>query len=399
MMNMIFIATVFVSFLLVNKLIKNSLAALGIAILSVTSEYFLFYKDMVHFDQPGLLGFSILIFSIALYKLDGMKYAPYLAAIFAVSFGRGYASYAVLFTWFLVETTMILLERKTGFGQKFKRIILQDVTKIILITILLGAIFLSYNIFIESASRDIPFGETSIVAAAEDRLSLNQDFNQSFEGILKWENFLKGQLDNLMKWSTPLKISGVRFLPSLLVLTIVLAVIIIYTLKQDSKTRIVIFVAVMSGVVWLLAMRNLTAFHDYTSMFYLGVPLIFYSAIYSLLNFRKYRISGVMILLVGVLLFYVANNRVQQLHFEQGRYQNVYTHDFMRIREKIDSTGNIISMRTSIPHSPYAFSFYLPEQRLDYEANPDYIITGNRNSYPDTLTPDNKRVFLFLAPQ
>ena len=385
----------FISFLLVNKLINKSLAALGIAILAVTSEYLLFYKDMIHFDQPGLLGFSILILAIALYKLDGMKYAPYFAAIFAVSFGRGYASYAVLLTWFIVETTMILLEKKTGFGQKTKRIILQDITKIILITILLGAIFLSYNIFIESDSRNIPFGETSIVAAAEDRLSLNQDFNQSFEGVLKWENFLKGQLDNLIKWSTPLKISGLGFLPNLLVVTIVLSVIIIYTLKQDPKTRVVIFVAVMSGVVWLLAMRNLSAFHDYTSMYYLGVPLIFYTAAFSVLTLQNFKYSGAMILIGSLLLFYVANNRVQQLHFKLGRYQNVYTHDFMRISEKIDGTGNIISMRTSIPHSVYAFSFYLPKQRLDFEAIPDYIITGNRHSYPETLTPDNEKVFLF----
>lgn len=395
MMNLIFIATVFINFMLVNKIINRSLAALGITILSVTSEYLLFYKDMVHFDQPGLLGFSILIFAIALYKLDEMKYAPYLAAIFAVSFGRGYASYAVLLTWFIVETIVILLERDFEFGQKIKRIILQDVTKIILITILLGAIFLSYNIFIESTSRDIPLFETSIVAAAGDRLSLNQDFNQSFERVLKWENFLKAQLDNLIKWSTPLKISSMGFLPNLLVVSIVLTVIIVFTLKQDPKTRVVIIVAVFSGAIWLLGMRNLTAFHDYTSMYYFGVPLIFYTATFSILNLQKINYSGAMILIISLLIFFVANNRVQQLHFELGRYQNVYTHDFMRISEKIEGTGKIISMRTRIPHAPYALSFYLPKHRLDYESIPDYIITGSRNSFPETLTPDNKRVFLF----
>ena len=396
-MNLIFIATVFISFLLVNKLIKNSLAALGIAILAVTSEYLLFYKDMVHFDQPGLLGFSILIFAVALYKLDDMKYPPYIAAIFAVSFGRGYASYAVLLTWFLIETTAVVFETSLGFGQKIKRIILQDVTKIIVITILLGAIFLSYNISIESTSRDIPFGETSIVAAAEDRLSLNQDFNQSYESVLKWQNFLEGQLDNLIKWSIPLKISNIGFSHNLLAVLIVLSIIIIYSHKQDPKTRVVIFVAVMSGVVWLLAMRNLTAFHDYTSMFYLGIPLIFYTASFSVLNLQEFKYSGAMILIISLLIFFIANNHVQQLHFDLGRYQNVYTHDFMRITEKIEGTGNIISMRTSIPHAPYALSFYLPEQRLDYDSTPDYIITGNPDSFPETLTPDNKKVFLFTT--
>ena len=134
-------------------------------------------------------------------------------------------------------------------------------------------------------------------------------------------------------------------------------------------------------------------------MFYLGIPLLFYTSVFSLLNIEKWKFSGALILLVSFVVFIKANNRVQDLHFELGRYQNVYTHDFMRIREVIEGTDNIISLRTDIPHTVYGLSFYLPEQRLDYTADPDYIITGNRDSYPETLTPDNEQVFLFYSHQ
>jgi len=398
-MNLIFLATVFICFLLVNKFGVNKLAALGVAILAVTSEYLIFYKDMVHFDQPGLLGFFFLIYAIALYRVEHIRWPVYLVAIFAISFGRGYSSYAILLTWFLVESILILRNKDLQLSEKLKRILIQDVTKVIIITVILGAIFLSYNISTESRSREIPILETSIIAAAEDRLALSQEFNQTRQQFLRWDNFGRDQLDNLIKWSTPLKLSRIGFIPSIIVLTVVLTIIGIYIFRQPNDIKVVLIITLLSGPVWILGMRNLTAFHDYTSMFYLGIPLLFYTSVFSLLDIEKWKFSGAFILLVSLVVFIKANNRVQDLHFELGRYQNVYTHDFMRIREVIEGTDNIISLRTDIPHTVYGLSFYLPEQRLDYTADPDYIITGNRDSYPETLTPDNKQVFLFYPHQ
>ncbi len=101
-MNLIFLATVFFAALIVDKLVGSKPAALAAAVLAMSSEYLLFYKDMVHFDQPALLGMMILVYTLALYRIDGRRRAPYLGTVLAVSMGRGYASFSVLLVWLVL---------------------------------------------------------------------------------------------------------------------------------------------------------------------------------------------------------------------------------------------------------------------------------------------------------
>ncbi|HUF00035.1 MAG TPA: hypothetical protein VMN99_12330, partial [Anaerolineales bacterium] len=107
-MNLIFLGTLILAFLIVDKLIKNKPLALTVVLLAFSNPYLLWYKDMVHFDQPALLGFLLLIYAIALYKLDGVRLPLYIATFIAIGSGRGYASYSILFLWLALEIFLIL---------------------------------------------------------------------------------------------------------------------------------------------------------------------------------------------------------------------------------------------------------------------------------------------------
>ncbi|MBK8619711.1 MAG: hypothetical protein IPN96_22040 [Anaerolineales bacterium] len=45
--------------------------------------------------------------------------------------------------------------------------------------------------------------------------------------------------------------------------------------KQTADRRMIYLILTLSGFVWLFPLRNLAAFHDYTAMYYIGIPLVF----------------------------------------------------------------------------------------------------------------------------
>jgi hypothetical protein len=74
------------------------------------------------------------------------------------------------------------------------------------------------------------------------------------------------------------------------------AVIILLARRLDPNRRLVLLLTALAGPVWLIGMRNLSAFHDYTAMYYLGIPLAFYAALITRLRWP----GGVWLALVFV---------------------------------------------------------------------------------------------------
>lgn len=277
-MNLIFILTIAAAFALVNKIVRNRVIALSVVMLSVSSQYLLFYKDMIHYDQPALLGLIFLIYAITVYKIDGNRWLVYFAGLISISIGRGYASYSVLLIWLLVEALDQIKERGIPLRKKVRKIIRHDAFRVLLLAIAWGAICLLYNIGIEAARRGIPFIQTSIIQSATTRLALNKDFNDSYMNTLNWGVFIKDQMVRLIRWSFPIWNYKGTFLQNINILAIVFSIIGLYTRMLDSVRKTVLLIMVFSGIFWLFIMRNLSAFHDYTAMYYLGIPLAFYAA-------------------------------------------------------------------------------------------------------------------------
>jgi hypothetical protein len=391
-MNGVFLLTVVAAFLLLRRLTGRTLPSLASALLSVSSPYLLFYKDMIHYDQPALLGMLILIYAIALFKTAGHRWPVYAAAIGSVSLGRGYASFSVLGLWALLEALPILTVRSIPFPQRLARLIRSDALRVLALGIAWGAACLGYNIAVESIRRGVPFGETSIVLSAVNRLSLNEAFNESYFRILNWSTFLRDQAIRIVRWSFPVwEYEGSAALSGLLVLGM-LAVIGLQGRFLDAPRRVVLWLLAFSGIVWLLAMRNLSAFHDYTAMYYLGVPLAFYAT----LTFRLPlpRVAWVGVVAAGLALFAVRHQMIQELHTQLGQSTNAYTHDFMRIAAALPGPGQTITLEDGVPYAPYAFGFYLPDDLQAPRSLADYVISRDPRSLPANLTPDNTYMYL-----
>jgi hypothetical protein len=388
-MNGIFILTALVAFLLVHRLTRRLLASVAIVLASMASPYLLFYKDMVHFDQPALLGVVLLVYSIALYKIDGRRRLVYLAAVVAVSLGRGYASFVVLLTWFLLEIVG-LIRARTFSGSALIRL---TALRVLILGVFWGAACLSYNVAVESIRRDVPVAQTSILESARNRLALDEQFNESYAGILNWKTFFADQAIRVVRWSFPVwEYEGSAGISALVVIGMFVFVVL-GSRRLDANRRMVILVMAASGPIWLIAMRNLSAFHDYTAMYYLGIPLAFYSVLVA--HIRLPGAAWLALAFAAFGIFAYRNHQIQDLHNQLGHPYDGYTHDFMRIAEALPGPGSRIDLRDEVPFAPYAMGFYLPDA---FRAPPDladFVITRDKKGSSPTLTPDNTYLFLF----
>ena len=394
-MNLIFLATLIIAFMLIDKLIRNKPLALSVVLLTFANPFLLFYKDMVHFDQPALFGCLLLIYAIAVYKIDGKKTLFIISTFVAIGLGRGYASYPILMLLVGFEALLILKSSGAGLKTKLVTILRQPSLILLVVGIIWGASLLSYNIAMEANKRDISIAQTSIVDSAQRRLSLNPEFNQANEGIINWHDFTVSQVNRIIQWSFPYNKIDLDFSGNAILLVLMLGLIGFFIFKQTTEKRMIYLIIVIFGFGWLIPLRNLAAFHDYTTMYYVGIPLVFFLALFSL-----FRLSGkwsYLLLLITLAVYMNAIYQVKHLHESIAGNANQYTYDFMQIDQQIAGTGKNIFMKAPVPYAPYVPVFYLPDQFISPIEQADYVISENRNYGPDNLTPQNHIMFLFKA--
>jgi hypothetical protein len=226
-------------------------------------------------------------------------------------------------------------------------------------------------------------------------LSLDESFNEQYAGVLDWGTFLPGQVDRIVRWSFPIwDYDGIPWLDMIIVLAM-LATVIAYGTRVDVIDRKTLALMVLSGVVWLIFMRNLSAFHDYTTMYYLGFTLAFYASMLSLLRIPPK--LGVVVLICALAVFAYRNQKTQELHYQIGSSYNNFTYDFARIREQLPDGEVTVYLPDGIKSASTsaAIAYYLPQAFFAPKDKAEYVITSNREFLPQTLTPDNTRLFLF----
>ena len=255
-MNFIFLGTLILAFLIVDKLIKNKPLSLAIVLLVFSNPYLLWYKDMVHFDQPALFGFLLLIYALALYKFDGLKAPLYISTFVAIGLGRGYASYSILILWLTFEAFMILKTREVDIKEKIKSIFKHPAFFLLIIAVAWGGSLLTYNVIVEAHTRNVSIVQTSILQSARYRLSLNPKFNQENEGVINLPSFAESQVNRIIQWSFPVKEMPLGFWGNLLLLGIMLVVIGIIIWRQTMERRMIYLILMLSGFVWLIPLTK-----------------------------------------------------------------------------------------------------------------------------------------------
>ncbi len=434
-MNGIFLLTMAAGYRLVRLFIKRRRLALAVVLFASSSYYLLLYKDMIHFDQPALLGMTTVLWFIGRYRLGrGARWHIYAVTLLAVIFGRGYASFFVLGLWFLVEAVGVLFGGSdVPLTKRVGRVLRLDALWVTVIAVIWGAFWLGYNVTGEMRLRDVPVTETSIYNSARRRLPFfgnvvenNRTFSE--RGADAWGEFAVGQVQRVVLWTVPMRAAGDMhwsFRPGegnvevnglrVGAFFVLLAVVLTYITQLRPPRRGTAVIAAFGGLIWTAFMINLTAQHIYVTMYSLGFSLMVYIALATWLGRRDWIINT--LLALSVVVFVGGNWQMRHTRNTDPNANIDYTDDFTRIQQTIPTeTGTVYpDYGTFRPwcifgsqDQCYVLGYYMSDYRLTtyypvadyvlaprpYHVNPAFVDAGQTLDFVPTLNPTNTRTYL-----
>ena len=178
------------------------------------------------------------------------------------------------------------------------------------------------------------------------------------------------------------------------------------------RHRLLAMTAVISGFCWAIPMYQYTIQHEFDALFYIGIPLFFYTLI--LLLIREWLSERFMPLgsLSALLIFMVASYRISNVNINDEvvvRFHESVVEDFNIIR-KLSEGGNVLvpigdteEETVDFVQARYGLHYYLSGRVILFHnhscdqslGEADFIIRTRREVVPGLLTPDNQMMFLY----
>ena len=434
-----FSAAAVLAFLALSRITGSQWIACAATGLAFSSYVCLYYSDMICTETAVDLFAVMLVFhALTIFVQEG-RFRQLLAKT-CIALLLGWHVYALLLPFIAFSLAGEMLRAHTRFPHATPLDRLRRLAGLLLLSrpIVLGTVALAFGslvlllgLAIESfaAGGTISITEhSSTFHSMIRRMGLEQDasFYDTWAHHLAWPIFLERQFQLLGSATLPYSLPGYNsFLqlgksPYSEVMFEDLFPIGIAALAAClaglcfTRKRILLAPLALFGFFWILPMRNSTAFHDFEGLFYVGVPLTLFSLV--LLYVR--RLSGEPLmarLAVAALLAFVFSTYQMSLvgrDVEERNFQAEVIADFQAIRS-LTSAGVIGVMTTeSHPHEtggvPNALRYYLTSRVFIPESYPlgfalnqetlqaiDFLVTDWREPSVATLTPQNRRFFLY----
>ena len=408
------------------RLTANRWIALTATLLAFSSYYLLYYNDMVATENGlSLFGVLLTVHGMVLFVQEGRFRQLLVKACAALLLG--WHVYALLLP-FIVLGLLCELNRARRLsvppslaGQikscvsapLFSRYLTLGV-----VTLLFGMAVLSFNLGNEYRALDgeVSLTELPTVKSIMRRFGADDEFNERSAEALAWGNFLENQFYRVARATLPFAISPFdneaihEDKDYLGVIVGVLASGVAVSGLLFARQRMLLATLVLSGFCWALPMRHNTAFayHDFESVFYVGVPLVLFSTGLSYLPrlFGDRLLGG---LSAAALLVFVLSS------FQMGRvghdpqaaeFQEAEVSDFERIRTIVEPGQSVLVpisyRRLAGGAGQMAVNYYLAGRVIgrSLPAWPDsfaygFFVSRQRVAVPALLTPDNRQIFLY----
>ncbi len=303
-----------------------------------------------------------------------------------------------------------------------------------IITLLFGMGVLGFNFANEYAAYggDVPFSELPAVQSMLARTGQDAEHNARHADFQNWRTFLNQQLYRvgatalpyaLMRWSDD---SREHVLPdesgfpvsAIGVLALAGAVGAVYWLRRHWR---LLATLAAFGFFWAIPMRSTTAFHEFEGMFYIGIPLVAFGAATlgavdwarRSVDERAARWAAVGCAAVAMPLFALSalwmSEQTHDANAEQFHAELIS--DFETVREITRGKSVFVSeshlagagggQDLHFGGAKFAPQFYLAgsELQTSFGQTPhihaQYVLSAYGNDSFETLTPENKRVFLY----
>ncbi len=434
LMLLFFAAAAVLGYLAILRLIdstSNRWIALTATLLAFSSPYSLYYNDMIHPKTAmDLFGIMLTFHGMVVFVQKG-RFRQLLAKA-CVSLLLGWHVFA-LFLAFIALGVVSELVRVRSAGPDHvnrKHLTASAATPLLGRYLTLGAVaslvgvsILTFNFANEWRALDGSHTLTELPSFQSMLKRIGVDTAYYVHGGLDWPSFLETQFSRIgggislpfsvasrvndaaaMDPTTPWGSQGaiIGYVMSGACLASLIGLMLVRRLRH----RLLLATLVLSGFCWSLPMRYNVRFHDYESLFHLGIPLVLFSLV--LLGVRRLAGGRAIIgLAIATLLVFVSST------YEMGRIghdaeaadiQEALVADFEVIRE-IAAGGSVVAATqydsralTRFAGARHALHYYLSGSLITYHGNldrADFLLTRDRAAGVPTLTPDNRVMFLY----
>ena len=415
-----FAATAVLAYLALSRLTASRWVALTAVLLAFSSYYALYYSDMIIFHALSVGGFgvSLTFHGLVVFLQDG-RFRQLLVKTCA----------ALLLDWTvlaLVAAFVVLASARHLLRAPLSGQLPRPRHCVILggLSLLLFAALLTFNLVLEHAAEggERAWRDLRTVKSLSYRTGFDTEFNERYADELAWPGFLAEQFRRIGTLSTPyallpggtphrpLRRDGREAKPDggrrALAVGVVMSAATLAVLPF-VRGRLACAALVLMGFCWSLPMRNSAAFHDYFSVFYVGIPLVVFAAGAAGLRRRAGDRAVVGLSVAALALFVLSSHRMSGVGVdaETAETRDALMSDFETIRRMTAGHPVYVPVWKVDPEfagSPRALSYYLSGSIL-YErfnrrvrpCHPGFVVSRARVTGADLLTPHNRLAFLY----
>ena len=388
-------------------------AALTATLLTFSSPYCLYYNDMVFNDIPSLFGVMLAFHGMVTFARYGRFRQLMVKTCAALLLGWQVFGLLLAFILLSLASGLICALRTRSIGAFLLRS--HRPLTLGILALAFGASLLTFNLANEYVALDGAYApaELPTVQSMLKRLGQSQPFNTAYADMLAWPNFSIQQLYRVGGMSLPYsalsayEVGKTHGIVTILLLVTGAAVILSACLLIGTarrRDRVLLSTLALSGLCWALPMRGFTAFHDFQSLFYVGLPLVCLALL--LHRLCSDRLSVAIAGLSACIFVFSAVQMRDVGHDEQTAHrQAAILADFEAIRRTIDADQAIFVSELkprSLHNSPYgafyAADYYLSGNPVTYTAQEEadlHVSYSRHADRPGLLTPENRLIFLY----
>ena len=416
-----FVGTALLVYWSLCRLVSSRWISSAVTLTVFASTPFLLFNDMIVVELgPDIFGFALTFHSMVIFAQEGRFRQLVFKACLALCLG--WHVMALLLTFIILNIAREVIQGRT----KAVRDLLKGASQFVVLGIIalgVGILILAYNIGNEYyalsvrgvhqlALFDLPSLQSILF-----RTGLSQEGSPySVLGI----PFFEGQLSRIGLISLPFILSdslltysdlswqmiGAR---NLFVGIVVVGICMIGLFLV--RYRLLAMTAVFSGFIWAILMRRFAIRHGFDALFYVGIPIFFYTSI--LLLVRK-RLGERLIPLGSLITLFVFIFSSYRMSYTDRNDREVEFHksvvdDFSIIRNFTGGKSVFIpfadtySEMNRLVGAAYGLQYYLSGSSIifnnygcDYNLDEiDFILQVRRENVPSLLTPDNQMFFLY----
>ena len=407
-----FAGAVVLAYLSLSRLLAERRVALAATCLSFSSFHCLYNSDLiVPSGMPDLFGVLLAFHGMVVYMQEG-RFRQLLVKS-CLPLLLGWHVFSLLLPFVVLGLAIGLLRRRPALSAAFAapanmhiRCLLLGGSALLVGLTVLGANFgIEYMALNAENATDLPSFQSML-----RRLGINDYYAKQpwASQQIAWATYLASQLVRVGSMFVPYCLSGVVewMLPSgswrVVVAVIAGAVALLACLAGISSLRWKVLWATLalSGPCWSLPMRHHAFDHSYESIFYVGLPLLFFS----LVMLHAHRRFGDRIVAgtagIVLLVFVLSGAQMAQQDSNAAKLQKTMLEDLQAMRGAIAGQVVIVPPGWAIATPLHTAVFHLAGSTVLFgydtpgRTRADFVITPERDDAP-SLTPENQQMFLY----